>query len=819
MSTFTPELHMNTPSVRVSGSDGTIVLTLRLLRHPETPAAPARILVSRTVVDIPARTGYLYGARPLRAAPDTVVPDAVTVSSLTGQTLRLHTADGDASLALTDTAGRSLWARSAQGTVSTFTYEAPETAGRPLSVTETATTEGGGTVSRVRETFTYGPADGTHRARNLAGALTVHRHNAGCSRLLALSLTGQPLSTEEQLLAPEAALPDWPGSEAALEVSRLTTRGTYDATGAPLTQTNAAGVTTVTAYDVSGAVRESRLRYAGTAGEPEQDVVTLTDILYRADGVVLSQTAGNGITQTYEYDPKTQRLRRHTVQRPAGHPQGAQVISDLHYAYDPAGNILTLNEMATDAQWHRNRMTDGMRTYAYDTLYRLVSATGRERLPDTARGPQTRLAGTLQSDIVITDAGGVRLIQDRLSGETRLRYAFTDHLNSTSGETDEAGSITAREEYYPYGGSAGSDEEAEEIHDRTARYSGKERDATGLLYYGWRYYQPESGRWLSADPGGLIDGVNLFRFCRANPVNIIDTDGRGCSGSKVAAARDDLHDEMMARRAGHAPFNTGRAAGGQVSMPAGPTERPVMQTDEKWASWEKIMQGDHETIKLVHTLKTDHTESVLLNTSINQVISEWNMISTSLVDLKLWDGDRITYGEIAFVLKGSPANLIKTSSEDIVFRNHEPNEFKRLTGSELSERKPANDNTGKPKKFSQRMGIWSTEQLLATTARNRNEQMQGYGSGKKYNEVIVTGKGGYDIHQYGYLSTPLQVSEIIVLPDPEESINWNNPASPQLTGRLKKYVNDVSRVNPDLKLDIRWPTQQKPKASANHFYI
>ncbi|MHA1053686.1 RHS repeat domain-containing protein [Enterobacter mori] len=512
----------------VTGSAGSPVRALTFLRHPDEAGAgtPARVLVSRTVADIPARTGYLYGARPLRAAPDTVVPDAVTVSSLTGQTLRLHTADGDASLALTDTAGRSLWARSAQGTVSTFTYEAPETAGRPLSVTETATTEGGGTVSRVRETFTYGPADGTHRARNLAGALTVHRHNAGCSRLLALSLTGQPLSTEEQLLAPEAALPDWPGSEAALEVSRLTTRGTYDATGAPLTQTNAAGVTTVTAYDVSGAVRESRLRYAGTAGEPEQDVVTLTDILYRADGVVLSQTAGNGITQTYEYDPKTQRLRRHTVQRPAGHPQGAQVISDLHYAYDPAGNILTLNEMATDAQWHRNRMTDGMRTYAYDTLYRLVSATGRERLPDTARGPQTRLAGTLQSDIVITDAGGVRLIQDRLSGETRLRYAFTDHLNSTSGETDEAGNITAREEYYPYGGSAGSDEEAEEIHDRTARYSGKERDATGLYYYGWRYYQPEAGRWLSADPGGLIDGVNLFRFCHDNPVIRIDQDGQ-----------------------------------------------------------------------------------------------------------------------------------------------------------------------------------------------------------------------------------------------------------------------------------------------------
>lgn len=83
------------------------------------------------------------------------------------------------------------------------------------------------------------------------------------------------------------------------------------------------------------------------------------------------------------------------------------------------------------------------------------------------------------------------------------------------------GNATAREEYYPYGENACVDEEAEEIHDRTQRYSGKERDATGLLYY-----QPDAGRWQSADPGGLVDGVNHFRFRRDNPLNTMDKDGR-----------------------------------------------------------------------------------------------------------------------------------------------------------------------------------------------------------------------------------------------------------------------------------------------------
>ncbi|MCU6209425.1 RHS repeat-associated core domain-containing protein, partial [Enterobacter cloacae] len=40
-----------------------------------------------------------------------------------------------------------------------------------------------------------------------------------------------------------------------------------------------------------------------------------------------------------------------------------------------------------------------------------------------------------------------------------------------------------------------------------------------------RYYQPDAGRWLSADPGGLVDGVNLYQFCGNNPGIFMDTNG------------------------------------------------------------------------------------------------------------------------------------------------------------------------------------------------------------------------------------------------------------------------------------------------------
>ncbi|SUB98548.1 Uncharacterized conserved protein [Proteus penneri] len=46
-----------------------------------------------------------------------------------------------------------------------------------------------------------------------------------------------------------------------------------------------------------------------------------------------------------------------------------------------------------------------------------------------------------------------------------------------------------------------------------------------MYYYGYRYYQPWIGRWLSADPAGTIDGLNLYRMVRNNPVTLHDPDG------------------------------------------------------------------------------------------------------------------------------------------------------------------------------------------------------------------------------------------------------------------------------------------------------
>src|SRR5262249_45391188 len=62
----------------------------------------------------------------------------------------------------------------------------------------------------------------------------------------------------------------------------------------------------------------------------------------------------------------------------AGWP-GKQV-QNLHYTYDPAGNITHIRDDAQQTIYFKNKRVDPSNDYTYDALYRLIQATGREHL-------------------------------------------------------------------------------------------------------------------------------------------------------------------------------------------------------------------------------------------------------------------------------------------------------------------------------------------------------------------------------------------------------------------------------------------------------
>src|SRR5260221_13930076 len=55
------------------------------------------------------------------------------------------------------------------------------------------------------------------------------------------------------------------------------------------------------------------------------------------------------------------------------------------------------------------------------------------------------------------------------------------------------------------------------------RFSTKfQDDETSLLYYGYRYYSPSTGRWLNRDPLHEEGGANLYCFVRNTPTTRTD---------------------------------------------------------------------------------------------------------------------------------------------------------------------------------------------------------------------------------------------------------------------------------------------------------
>jgi insecticidal toxin complex protein TccC len=110
----------------------------------------------------------------------------------------------------------------------------------------------------------------------------------------------------------------------------------------------------------------------------------------------------------------------------------------------------------------------------------------------------------------------------------QLRYSLEDHLGSCVMELDQQAQLISAEGYYPFGATAWITAPSEiEVPYKFIRYSGKEMDISGLYYYGARYYAPWLQRWISADPAGDVDGLNLYAMVSNNPMIYVDTDGRG----------------------------------------------------------------------------------------------------------------------------------------------------------------------------------------------------------------------------------------------------------------------------------------------------
>ena len=127
------------------------------------------------------------------------------------------------------------------------------------------------------------------------------------------------------------------------------------------------------------------------------------------------------------------------------------------------------------------------------------------------------LGGGLQT------AGGVGglLASVRASG---ANWAHYDGNGNVVLLTDGAGAASARYAYDAFGRLKSSSGPAAEAN--RYRFSTKPQErAAALSYYGYRYYAPSYGRWLSRDPIEEDGGINLQQFVYNSPLNYVDPNG------------------------------------------------------------------------------------------------------------------------------------------------------------------------------------------------------------------------------------------------------------------------------------------------------
>ncbi|MDG9882357.1 RHS repeat protein [Pseudomonas sp. GD04058] len=290
----------------------------------------------------------------------------------------------------------------------------------------------------------------------------------------------------------------------------------------------------------------------------------------RGPGALDDPAAVSNYRQTYEYDAGGNLLRLvHVGAQAHGRVLVAAAGSnrclaavderppaedDYLAAYDRNGNPRQLQAGQT-VEWDlRNRLSsvspvrrdeglDDCERYVYDgegqrrRKRRLQQAGARTLLGEVRYLPglerHRRSAGGEHYEVLVVQAGtcAIRLLH-WLDGrpdavpQDQCRYALGDHLGSCQLELDDEAGLISQETYYPFGETAWSAARNEvEASYRTLRYSGKERDASGLYYYGARYYRADWQRWLNPDPAGEVDGLNLYRMVGNAPVNRRDADG------------------------------------------------------------------------------------------------------------------------------------------------------------------------------------------------------------------------------------------------------------------------------------------------------
>jgi RHS repeat-associated protein len=276
-----------------------------------------------------------------------------------------------------------------------------------------------------------------------------------------------------------------------------------------------------------------------------------------------SDPVNPGWTRTYAYNELSQleALRRSNRLTSTTIGADTETYSTAGNGYDSHGNMLRLPQLQAIEWDFKDQMrmsrrqavngsdTDGLAHQGERTWYVYDSGGLRVRKVTELAGGSVRdervyLGGfelyrrpgvnplVRETLHIMDDQQRIAMVETRTQGnepgvpQQLIRFQYGNHLGSASLELDQQAQIISYEEYTPYGSTSYQAVRSQTETPKRYRYAGKERDEeSGLNYHNARYLVPWLARWLSADPIGIGDGLNLYVYCKNNPVMHTDNSG------------------------------------------------------------------------------------------------------------------------------------------------------------------------------------------------------------------------------------------------------------------------------------------------------
>jgi RHS repeat-associated protein len=258
--------------------------------------------------------------------------------------------------------------------------------------------------------------------------------------------------------------------------------------------------------------------------------------------------------ETFSYDPVGDRLRDAGMTEDADYNENNELeqYGDTSFEYDDNGNMISKILDGVVFQYNYNadnrlvsifneNENETVASYGYD-------AVGRRVWKDVG-GTKTYFLYADEGLVAEYDDDGIEIrsylfkpdsawgtdpvlqrTDEDSGGSSEMYFYHNDHLGTPQVLVDMYGIVVWSATYNSFGEALVDVETIE----NNLRFPGQYYDEESKLHYNWfRYYDPYTGRYISADPIGLNGGINLYAYVLNDPVNFIDPEGLEQKQKKV----------------------------------------------------------------------------------------------------------------------------------------------------------------------------------------------------------------------------------------------------------------------------------------------